>query len=134
MPSNEKFFSPQEKIRILKRYLLGDEDINQICQEYKIDSQTLQSWQDKLFQFGEIIFEANFSEIASNEQYFSKEGLTFDNIFQFIIDNLPDPIMMHDIKGKYLVFNKAVAYYLGIPKSELIGKDESVAMDIQTAQ
>lgn len=41
--------------------------------------------------------------------------------------------MIHDLQGRYVVLNKAVASYVGMAKEDLIGMTESEVMDGEAA-
>lgn len=43
-------------------------------------------------------------------------------LFQQIIDSLPSPVFFKNIEGKYLACNKAFEKYIGLAKSDILGK------------
>jgi PAS domain S-box-containing protein len=52
--------------------------------------------------------------------------------YKKIFEELQDPVMLQDKKGSYLMLNQATSDYAGVPKEELLGKDESEFMDEET--
>ena len=50
-------YSPNEKLQALKRHFIDQENIFDICDSYGIDTQTFYTWQDQLFNYGNLAFE-----------------------------------------------------------------------------
>nr|WP_197052343.1 PAS domain S-box protein [Halobellus rufus] len=65
------------------------------------------------------------------EQVHTKEKL---ETFREIVQRLEDPIMLQDESGAFEVVNDAVGEYAGLPKSDLIGRDEFAFMDDTAAR
>ena len=58
--SNEKVrrnFSPEEKVRLLKRHLVEREEISKLCEEYEIQPTQFYQWQKEFFERGAAAFE-----------------------------------------------------------------------------
>jgi len=53
--------------------------------------------------------------------------------YQEIVERLDDPIMLQDRDGSFELLNRAVADYAGYDRSELLGEDEYLFMDEETA-
>ena len=53
--------------------------------------------------------------------------------YQEIVERLEDPIMLQDRDGQFELLNQAVADYAGYDRSELLGEDEYLFMDDETA-
>jgi len=47
------------------------------------------------------------------------------NLLQSVIEGTPDPILVKDLQGRYVMLNSAVAHIQGKPKSEIFGRDDS---------
>jgi len=129
-------FSPNEKMHALKRHFIDQEDISVICDSYGIDTQTFQTWQKRLFSYGNLAFEdtCHLKNMVEKDHLLLDHSLNKEQIYELIIDVLPDPIMIHDSNGKYWIMNQAVSYYLGISREDLVGEEESIAMDPETAE
>lgn len=50
-------FSAEEKVKILKRHLVGKEDISDICDQLEINPNQFYRWQGELFENGAVAFE-----------------------------------------------------------------------------
>ena len=129
-------FSPNEKLQALKRHFVDQEDISVICDNYGIDTQIFHAWHKQLFDYGNLAFEdtCHLKTMVEKDHLLLDHSLNKEQVYELIIDALPDPIMIHDLKGKYWIMNQAVSYYLGISREDLVGEDESIAMDPETAE
>lgn len=54
--------------------------------------------------------------------------------YEEVIERLDDPIMLQDSKGRFQLLNEAVTDYAGLSREELLGEDESLFMDEETAR
>ena len=54
-------------------------------------------------------------------------------VFETIVQQLEDPVMLQDLDGNFVVVNEAVSDYAGMSTAELIGRDESAFMDEESA-
>ncbi len=54
-----RHFSPEQKVRILRRHLLDKAPISDICDEYGMKPTVLYRWQRELFEHGAAAFERN---------------------------------------------------------------------------
>ncbi|AUX09032.1 AS/PAC sensor signal transduction histidine kinase [Halalkaliarchaeum desulfuricum] len=55
------------------------------------------------------------------------------DVYETIIQQLEDPVMLQDLDGNFVVVNEAVSDYTGLSTAELIGRDESAFMDEESA-
>jgi len=53
-------FSPEQKISILRQYLLAGHTIEDVCERHSISESLLLSWQQRLFQYGDVAFEKDY--------------------------------------------------------------------------
>ena len=56
MPRTRRHFSPQDKVRILKRHLVDQEPISTICDAEKIAPTLVYQWQKTFFENGASAF------------------------------------------------------------------------------
>lgn len=56
MSQKRRKFSPEEKLAILKRHLVGRENVSDICEELKIHPNQFYKWQGDLFSQGGSFF------------------------------------------------------------------------------
>jgi len=71
-------FSPDEKIGILRQYLLAGNPITDVCDRHGITEETLTGWQEHLFTYGHVAFDRKY--------------LTDREILTKKLDVLPDQI------------------------------------------
>lgn len=57
MNKTRRRFASDEKIAILKRYLVGKESISDLCDELNIQASQIYRWQQQLFEYGTAAFE-----------------------------------------------------------------------------
>jgi transposase len=55
--SQRKFLTPEQKISILRRYLVDGESIADLADEFQIHPTQIYAWQKQLFENGSPIFE-----------------------------------------------------------------------------
>ncbi len=125
-------FLPKEELESLlqrkeKRVKKGNKDrqhfetafINKDEERVDVDVQSTPFFENDEFK-GELVVARDVTERKERE----KELKRYKKIFE----ELSDPVMLQDSEGKYIQINEAVSDYAGIPKEELIGKDESEFM------
>ncbi|WP_310601469.1 transposase [Desulfobulbus sp.] len=49
-------YSPEEKVFILKRHLVGREAVSDLCDEYQLQPKTFYGWQKQFFEKGAAAF------------------------------------------------------------------------------
>jgi transposase len=50
-------FSPEQKMAILRRHLLEDVPVSDLCDEYQLQPTVFYAWQKQLFENGGVVFE-----------------------------------------------------------------------------
>lgn len=55
--SKRKHLTPEEKVAILRRHLVEDVPISDLCDEYGIHATQYYAWQKQLFENGSLAFE-----------------------------------------------------------------------------
>lgn len=53
---NRRFFSPREKVQILKLHLLDKVPVSEVCQKYNLQPTLFYRWQTQFFENGEKAF------------------------------------------------------------------------------
>lgn len=53
---NRRYFSPAEKVQILKRHLLDREPVSEICLKFDLQPTVFYRWQKQFFENGEKAF------------------------------------------------------------------------------
>lgn len=51
-----KYYSPEEKIALLRRHLVEDVPVSQICQELDLQVSVFHGWLKQLFERGGVVF------------------------------------------------------------------------------
>lgn len=46
----EKYFSAEDKVKILKEHMLGEVPVSNLCEKYGINADTFYEWQNLLFE------------------------------------------------------------------------------------
>ena len=54
--AKNKQFTPAEKMKILRRYLIDHVPMSELCSQYQINPEMVESWQDRLFDRGAVAF------------------------------------------------------------------------------
>ena len=54
--AKRRSFSGKKKVEILRRHLLEDEPISDVCDEYDLSPSQFYRWQKKFFQQGDVAF------------------------------------------------------------------------------
>ncbi|MDR5673494.1 PAS domain S-box protein [Halalkaliarchaeum sp. AArc-GB] len=54
-------------------------------------------------------------------------------VYETIVQQLEDPVMLQDLDGNFVVANEAVSEHTGVPTDELVGRDEFAFMDAESA-
>ena len=57
MAKKRKQYSAQQKMTILRKYLLEGEPVSEVCDEYEIQPSVFYRWQKQLFEEGQQVFE-----------------------------------------------------------------------------
>jgi transposase len=57
MPRPYRKFSPEDKMRILRSYLVEKVPLSSICQEHQISAAQVYLWQNELFNDGALVFQ-----------------------------------------------------------------------------
>lgn len=69
MPENcDPPFPADQKVAILRRHLVDRIPINDLCEEYKIDSTLFYKWQTQFFENGSTVFARNTKKTRSQHQ------------------------------------------------------------------
>ena len=70
MKKRRKNYSPSEKVAILKRHLIGREEISSICEELKLQPSQFYMWQKQFFEKGSLVFEqkTKSSELSADQK------------------------------------------------------------------
>ena len=69
MGKHRKHFSPQEKIRLLRRHLVEKIPVSQVCEEVGIQPTQFYRWQQIFFENGAAVFERQSKpETSAREQ------------------------------------------------------------------
>lgn len=55
--SKRKFFTPEQKVAIVRRHLLENVPVSDLCDEYGIHATQYYAWQKQLFEGGAVAFE-----------------------------------------------------------------------------
>lgn len=55
--TRHRHFSGEEKVKILKRHLLGKEEVSDICDELELNPNQFYRWQKEFFENGSSAFE-----------------------------------------------------------------------------
>jgi transposase len=56
---SRKYYSPEEKIGLLRRHLVEEVPVSQICQEHRLQVSVFYGWLKQLFERGAVVFEAD---------------------------------------------------------------------------
>ena len=65
MKTSRKHYSPEDKVSILRRHLIGKENVSDICDELQLNLNMFYRWQKELFENGAAAFRAT-SKTTSN--------------------------------------------------------------------
>jgi transposase-like protein len=57
MPKTRKHYTPTEKVAILRRHLVDDVPVSDLCDEYGLHPTLLYNWQKQFFENGVAAFE-----------------------------------------------------------------------------
>jgi transposase len=57
MSKNRKKFTPEAKVAILKKHLVEQDPISDLCDEYRLQPNMLYRWQKEFFEKGTLAFE-----------------------------------------------------------------------------
>lgn len=59
MSKKRKYYSPEEKVQILKQHLVNGVSISDLCDQYQLQPTVFYRWQRQLFEKGAAAFEAD---------------------------------------------------------------------------
>ena len=68
MKKTRKHYTPEEKVAILRRHLLEDEQISKLCDEHGLQPTVFYRWQKEFFENGAAAFEAKVRVSRQPEQ------------------------------------------------------------------
>src|ERR1044071_1951669 len=57
MNKQRKYYSPEEKVAMLRRHLLENEPISKLCDEFALQPTVFYRWQKEFFENGAAVFE-----------------------------------------------------------------------------
>ena len=66
--SKRKFFTPEQKVAILRRHLLEKVPVSDLCDEYDIHATQLYNWQKQLFENAAPVFERRTNKANQRRQ------------------------------------------------------------------
>lgn len=75
-------FSAEEKVKILKRHLIGKEEVSDICDELKINPNQFYRWQAELFENGAVAFERQGKQEEAKLRKFKEKIETLEERIQ----------------------------------------------------
>ena len=55
--SKKKYFTPEQKVAIVRRHLLENVPVSDLCEELDIHATQYYTWQKQLFENGAVAFE-----------------------------------------------------------------------------
>jgi len=126
-------FIPEDELKVLlerKKKRIEEENkdrqhfetafINKEGKRIDVDVQSTPIFEEEQFK-GELVVARDITESEQRKEDLKK--------YQDIFEEVPEPVMLQDLEGNYVLLNRAVSDYAGTPKNELLGKDESVFMD-----
>ncbi|MFP4398052.1 MAG: ATP-binding protein [Desulfonatronovibrio sp.] len=137
MEDNKKTSSSREKLQILREHCVQGKELNELGRQYGVSPFKIRAWRDELFEKGDQVLsggqEAVGSRITAPEQATDCQQRIDADVYANIVEEIPEPVMIQDLQGRYVVLNKAVTSYVGMPKEDLIGKSEAEVMDAEAA-
>ncbi|MFO7876438.1 MAG: PAS domain-containing protein [Desulfovermiculus sp.] len=138
MDDKQQSFSAREKLQILREHCVQGKDIQELGQGYGVSPGAIRAWREELFDKGDQVL-AGGQEVEGTDLHgpldhakHYQQGVDAD-MYASIVEEIPEPVMIHDLQGRYVVLNKAVASYVGMAKEDLIGMTESEVMDEEAA-
>jgi len=63
MKKKRKNYVPQEKVAILKKHLVGQMPVSDLCDQYNLQLTVSYSWQKRFFKNGAVAFEKSKTAI-----------------------------------------------------------------------
>lgn len=66
--SERRFFSPEEKVAIVRRHLLENVPVSDLCDEYQIQPTQYYNWQRQLFENAAPLFERKKNKANQRRQ------------------------------------------------------------------
>ena len=71
--SNRKQYSPEQKVSIVRRYLLKNVPVSDLCDEYGIHATQYYQWQKQLFENGERAFQRCNGNDSYSPRHFEQQ-------------------------------------------------------------
>ena len=137
MEDSQKTLSSREKLHILREHCVQGKDLQELGQQYGVSPFAIRAWLEELLDNGHQVLsvgqEPDGSRITAPEQATDYQPSIDADVYANIVEEIPEPVMIHDRQGRYVVLNKAVASYVGMAKEDLIGKAEGEVMDAEAA-
>ena len=66
--SSRKYFTPEQKIAIVRRHLLEHVPVSDLCDEFGIHATQYYAWQKQLFESGSVVFERKVNKANARRQ------------------------------------------------------------------
>lgn len=71
--SKRKYFTPEEKVAILRRHLLEHVPVSDLCEELGIHATQYYNWQKQFFENGAVAFERRVNKANQRRQEDARE-------------------------------------------------------------
>ncbi len=68
MSKKRKQYQPEDKIVILRKHLLEEVPVSEVCEEYEIQPSVFYRWQKTLFEQGSQVFQSRPDKKVSQQQ------------------------------------------------------------------
>jgi len=72
--SKRKFFTPEQKMAMVRRHLLGSVPVSDLCDEYGVHATQYYNWQKQLFEGGSVAFERKRNKANERRQNDAREA------------------------------------------------------------
>jgi len=70
---------------------------------------------------------------VTEKRRIAAEAARTDDLLRAVVDGISDAVFVKDLSGKYLLFNKAAAQFVGKSVQEVLGKDDTAIFDPDSA-
>ena len=70
--NNRRYFSPEQKVAILREHLIEGKAVSDLCDKYKIHPTVFYQWQRQLFENGTAVFESKQFRSGVSDGYQKK--------------------------------------------------------------
>lgn len=71
--SKKKYFTPEQKVAIVRRHLLENVPVSDVCEELDIHATQYYTWQKQLFENGAVAFERRPNKANQRRQENARE-------------------------------------------------------------